>query len=198
MITAFRPEHGATRLLNFLDSGTTNFSSATLAKALEALSQYYAKPPSSGARDRTYRRYVNVLRRAAVHHEVGHVALDALLQLNAIDFKDKQFAAMVVQHEAKQRQVVDFAVMDWNLKQLCWLLNASVRESSPARPAVYESLIANFRRHGDKDFHVNWQSVMLNGNTTVTIAPELSLAHAKLFQRIARAWHITYDDLSKD
>lgn len=200
LIGAFEPDRGPAKAADLLDKALPKLGHAITMKAIGVLLQHYGKSPENAKRNRTYIRYVQALRRLSIHPEVGRIALDALLKLGALDFTARPFVSMVIRDEAKQQQVVDFAVADsWNLKLLSWLLDAAVRESTMKHFVAYEKLISTFRRHGDSNFHVTWQGVVFNRDISIAVTSDLAVLHAKLFQRvIAPGGHQAYENVSKD
>jgi hypothetical protein len=200
LISAFTPERGAAEIVDCLEKRGTALGGAAILKALAAVSLYYKEPPATGLHDRAYKRYVQALRKLTAHPEVGPIALGALLALNAIDFKDGQFASMVARDEGRQRQIVDFAVGGgWSAELLSWLLGASVRASSREQPAVFDSFIAHLRRHAGNTLRIFWQSIEIPPDTRIVVPRDLSKPYAILFERVVLPeLHRMYQNVTED
>lgn len=184
LIRAFRPNVGAAKTLEYLERNRADLSGRVVVKILEALVTYYAKPPARGTRDRVHARYVHALRVLTFHPEAGHTALSALLTLNAIDFRDLEFASRIVTDEARQTQVVEFAVAaNWNEMLLSWLLAAAVRAASPEEPAIFRSFVSNLRQHAGNDPFVWWQSVAI-GTKAIPVPREVLKSFVLLRQAV--------------
>jgi hypothetical protein len=186
LICAFRPDRGAAKTIECLEENGATLSGQAILKAFNTLAIFYEKSPARGARALLYARYLRLLRQFTCHAEVGSYALNALLRLNAIDFKDRQFASMVVSDESRQQQVVDFAVAaPWNEKLLSWLLDASVRGSWPDRPAVFKTFVKSLRQHAGVLLNLWWQSIGIGSNVTIPVSRDLNTRYVRLRQAVA-------------
>jgi hypothetical protein len=200
IIAEFRQPAGIAKLLDLLEErADTELDEAKPVRdaSFDTLSRIYTTPPQNPERDKTYARYANVLRRLVMNKDMATRAFHTLLEFDAVDFDDRDFASAVVNSEATFTEAFEFAMSgraEPSKPHLSWLLDACV-ETDDARHLEH---FVDLLKERNRSVAVRFNAIEVTPGLSLTTRRDLRVRYAMLIGVFVNRGYETYRSVVND